>query len=220
METLEIGNASISFGKNPLLHEVSFSLSKGMILGIYGRNGCGKSTLLRLVHGSLRSGNVLRHVNGKSVTNSEVIKSKLVAIVPQHSFLPGHLKVRDLIPIYHPRAEIQDRIFYDPIIAGISDRKIKELSHGERKYFEVLSTGLLPHPFLLLDEPFTMLEPLQIDAISRFLVQLKSTKGILLTDHYYRSVLEIADQHYVLKEGSLHAVNNEEDLRRLEYLRN
>ncbi len=219
MALLEIIHASKSFGKKTILEDISFTMEQGRILGIFGRNGSGKSTLLKLLFGTLKRGNIKMRINGESVSNSEVIKNKLIGYLPQNPFLPRHLRVRDIIPIYYSGQKQQDAIFYDPEIAKIASRKVSELSHGERKYFEVLLLGHLDHPILLLDEPFTMLEPLQIAAVSRFLQKLKSTKGIIITDHYYNDVLAISDDNLVLKDGVMHQVQTEDDLRNFEYLR-
>ena len=64
-----------------------------------------------------------------------------------------------------------------------------------------------------------MIEPLYKEEIKKVLFSLKAKKGILLTDHYYQDVLDIADKNAVLTKGELHAVNTKEDLQKLGYLR-
>lgn len=219
MALLELLHASKSFGRKEVFNNVSFSLERGSILGIFGSNGSGKSTLLKLLFGTLKSGEIRMRIEGNDVSNSEVIKNKLIGYLPQQPFLPVHLKVRDIIPIYHSSQESQDTVFYDQEIARIADRKVNELSHGERKYFEIILLGNLTHPILMLDEPFTMLEPLQIAAVSRFLITLKSTKGIIITDHYYNDVLALSDDNLVIKDGMIFPVESESDLRKYDYLR-
>ena len=132
--------------------------------------------------------------------------------------MPGSVKVRDLIPMYYQGQQQQDAIFYDPIIADYSDQRINELSHGQRKYFEVIFAAHLPAPLLLLDEPFSMLEPFQRERLQLFLREQSKQKGILVTDHYYQDVWSIATKNSVLSEGILHAVHTEADLRQFKYL--
>ena len=91
--------------------------------------------------------------------------------------------------------------FRAPFIERIATRKIGTLSLGELRYFELLLVAHLEHPFLLLDEPFSMIELLYKEAIKEFLLSLKAKKGILLTDHYYRDVLDISDRNLVLVDG-------------------
>ena len=127
--------------------------------------------------------------------------------------------MRDIIPIYFSEAEQQDKIFYDPTIAAFANIKIGELSQGQRKYFETILVGNLNHPILMLDEPFSMLEPLQIESLKEFLLQKKKEKGILITDHYYREVLDISDKNMVLKDGIGHPISSSSELVQFEYLR-
>ncbi|MEL6809989.1 MAG: ATP-binding cassette domain-containing protein [Bacteroidota bacterium] len=208
-----------SFGKKEILNHVSLEVDTGDLLGIFGRNGSGKSTLLKMLFGSLKADSIHMEIDGWEVHPSEVIEKRLMAYLPQHPFLPSNTKVRDVIPIYHYSEEKQDKVFYDPGVAKITRKRINQLSHGERKYFEVVLLGSLDHPFLLLDEPFSMLEPLQTQAIKEYLHQLKETKGIIITDHYYRDVLDVTTKNLVLKDGSSHWIYSEEDLKKFEYLR-
>lgn len=153
------------------------------------------------------------------VIASEIIKKQLIGYLPQHPFLPKNSKVRDLIPMYHDSEEKQDAVFYNPGVAKITHKKTEELSQGERKFFETVLIGHLEHPFLMLDEPFSMLEPLQTLALKEFLLQLKTTKGLIITDHYYNDVLDITTKNLIIKEGQSFKVHGTEDLKKFEYLR-
>ena len=215
---LKLSKAEKSFGKKTVLRQVSFELKSGEILGLFGSNGSGKSTLLKMIFGTLK-GTIDFSLYGEKTKASEVIESELIAYVPQHPFLPESGKVRDIIPIYFSEAEQQDKIFYDPTIAAFANIKIGELSQGQRKYFETILVGNLNHPILMLDEPFSMLEPLQIESLKEFLLQKKKEKGILITDHYYREVLDISDKNMVLKDGIGHPISSSSELVQFEYLR-
>ena len=173
MAIFKLHNASINFGEKVVLKEISFSLKTGEILGIFGRNGCGKSTLLKMIFGTLKKGLVSVSIDGKNFNLSENISAEHIAYLPQHSFLPKNIKVRDLIPIYFSDGKKQDNIFYDPLIAKIATKKVKELSLGQVRYLEVLLIGNLNHPFLMLDEPFSMIEPLFKIEIKNLLNKIK-----------------------------------------------
>ncbi|MCX2836870.1 ATP-binding cassette domain-containing protein [Salinimicrobium sp. MT39] len=219
MRTLEVSKLSHSFGKNQLLCDVAFSCKTGEIIGLFGRNGSGKSTLLKAVMGIISVDAVSLTLDGVKVKTSEVIPKKMTGYLPQDSFLPKELKVRDVIPLIFPEGEAQDRIFYSPGVAAFENKKVGKLSAGQLKYLELLLLAHMPHPFLLLDEPFSMVEPQYIEKIKELLFSLKATKGIVVTDHYYRDVLEIAVDNFILKKGELHKVENEEDLATHEYLK-
>lgn len=202
------------------MKDVSFSLEGGELLGLFGRNGSGKSTLLKLLFGTLKADEISFSIDGNTVKPSEVIPKQLIAYLPQHPFLPKQMKVRDVIPLFHSAEAKQDAVFYDPHIATMTHKQTSTLSLGELKYFEVVLLSHLPHPFLLMDEPFSMLEPLHKEKLKEFLLKLKKHKGILVTDHYYQDVLEVSDKNIVLKDGIAHQINNKADLQKFEYLTN
>ena len=218
MATLQLYKVKKSFGKKDILKEVSLSCKTGEILGIFGRNGCGKSTLLKLIFGTLKATEIDLHLDGISINPLELIPKKKIGYLPQHSFLPRNNKVRDIIPIYHPSQEKQDKIFYDPQIALISSKKISELSIGQLRYFQVLLIGHLDRDFLLFDEPFSMIDPLYKVKISELLIQLQQHKCIIITDHYYEDVLKITSKNIVLKDGISHSISSKDDLIAMDYI--
>ena len=212
MQHLRIEHLTKTFGSRKLLHNTGFDISTGDIMGIFGRNGCGKSTLLKILFGIIKADSLSIEHNGKPFRPEDVIPHQLIGYLAQEPFLPTHLKVRDIIPLYYPDSAGQDKIFYAPNIHKMADTKAGQLSMGELRYFELLMVAHLPHPFLMLDEPFSMVEPLYKEKIKELLYSLKEKKGIIVTDHYYRDVLEISNKNVLLKDGTLHTVNNEADL--------
>ncbi|MGO3183178.1 MAG: ATP-binding cassette domain-containing protein [Aequorivita sp.] len=218
MAIFKLHNATVNFGEKEVLKEISFTLNTGEILGVFGRNGCGKSTLLKMIFGALRKGSIDILIDGENYKPAKNISTGQIAYLPQHPFLPKNIKVRDVIPIYFSDEEKQDLIFYDTLIAKFTAKKVEELSLGELRYFEVLLVGNLDHPFLLMDEPFSMIEPLYKIEIKKFLNNLKSKKGILITDHYYNDVLEMTTKNLIIKNGKDHLIKNIEDLKQYGYL--
>ncbi len=188
------------------------------ILGVFGRNGCGKSTLLKMIFGTQMKGSIKISIDGLSFNPSKNISTEGIAYLPQHSFLPKNLKVRDVIPIYFSEEKKQDVIFYDPLIAKLAAKKVGELSLGQVRYLEVLLVGNLNHTFIMLDEPFSMIDPLHKDEIKKLLNTLKAEKGIIITDHYYEDVLDITTQNLLIKNGIARKIESKEDLQKLEYL--
>lgn len=219
MAVLQLHSAAKSFGNKVVIEKVSFTLNTGEILGIFGRNGCGKSTLLKMLFGTVKADAIHASLNDENFNPTNNIKNRHLAYLPQQPFLPKNIKVRDLIPIYFEGEKQQDAIFYDPLIAKITSKKVDELSMGQRRYFEVLLIGNLNHPFLMLDEPFSMIEPLFKIEIKKFLNKLKGNKAIIITDHYYEDVLDITTKNILIKQGASHIIKNKNDLKSLEYLR-
>lgn len=212
MSELVINNISKKFHRRIILSDISFRIKTGEVLGIFGRNGSGKSTLLKILFGVLPSDSAEILIDNVCFNPSRNIKLMNIAYLPQVSFLPNNLTVRDVIPFYYKDGNAQDLIFHDPRIAKIERQKIGTLSLGEKRYFEILLISRLPHQFLLLDEPFSMVEPLYQDSIKELLADVKKEKGVIITDHYYRNVLDISDRKLILKDGHMIEIENENDL--------
>ncbi|PHQ29239.1 ATP-binding cassette domain-containing protein [Leeuwenhoekiella nanhaiensis] len=225
MALLKVSCIQKNFGAKSILDEVHFELKTGKILGVFGRNGSGKSTLLKILFGTqtaeagrLKMNESYYPVRKNIWHKSRIIESQQIGYLPQFSFLPKGAKVWDVIPQYLKGQE-QDLVFQAPRMPKIAGRKVGELSMGERRYLEVLLIGNLDHPFLLLDEPFSMVEPLFKDLIHEFLVSLKAKKGILITDHYYHDVWQLSDRKMVLTSGKLTPITELEELIKAGYLR-
>lgn len=218
MHTLSITELTKNFSNRTLLDYIAFECSTGDITGIFGRNGSGKSTLLKILFGTMKADRIRLSIDGKPIQPEEIIPQQKIAYLPQDSFLPKTLKVRDIVPLYFKDGTLQDKILYDPLIARIANTNAGKLSMGELRYFELLLVALLPHPFLMLDEPFSMVEPLYREKIKERLTELKATKGIILTDHYYNDILETANKCLLLQNGRLVAINTKEELAGYGYL--
>ncbi len=216
---LQLYYARKAFGAKKVLTNVSFELAQGEIIGIFGRNGSGKSTLLKILFSTLKADALDLRISDLPIKQSQIIPEQHIGYLPQDNFLPKHLKVRDVIPLFFEKGEEQDLVFRAPFVERIATTKIGLLSMGERRYLELLLIAHLPHPFLLLDEPFSMIEPLYKEKIKEFLIKLKAKKGIILTDHYYADVLEISDRNLVLVNGESTSAADEKALRGLGYLR-
>jgi len=212
MDILTVNQVVKAFGRNYVLSDIEFECKIGEIIGLFGRNGSGKSTLLKILFGTIKADAIDVKINSRSFDTTKNICNRVIAYLPQDSFIPKDLKVRSIIPIYYHDGEQQDRIFYDPRIAKIENQVVSTLSYGELRYLEILLISKLPHRFLLLDEPFSMIEPLYQDAIKDLLVSIKKDKGIVLTDHYYFDVLQITDKNVLIKDGKTIAVGNKLDL--------
>lgn len=218
MQQLTISELAKNFGTKTILDYVTFECRTGEIVGIFGRNGTGKSTMLKILFGTMKADKIRISINGKSIAPEDIIPQQLIAYLPQDSFLPKSLTVRDIVPLYFPDGDMQDKILYDPLVARMANTKGGNLAMGELRYFELMLISTLPHPFLMLDEPFSMVEPLYREKIKEKLLDLKTTKGIIMTDHYYNDILETATSCLLLKNGRLIPVSNAEDLAEYGYL--
>lgn len=218
MAHLKIEAVSKNFGAKRLFIDASLTIRTGEILGVFGRNGSGKSTLLQILFGTVRADRIVGVLDEETFNPRKVIARQQIGYLPQFSFLPQYQRVRQVIPLFLETGELQDKVFYAPRIAKIENQRLGQLSIGERRYLELLLLANAPHPFLLLDEPFSMIEPLYKDIIQALLMDLKSRKGIILTDHYFRDVLPLTDRNILLKNESFLPISGAEDLEMLGYL--
>jgi ABC-type lipopolysaccharide export system ATPase subunit len=100
----------------------------------------------------------------------------------------------------------------DEVLSKVTRTKIGNLSGGESRYLEVKLLLNLNSNFVLLDEPFNGISPLHIELIKNMIRENSSNKGIILTDHDYRNVLNVANKYYLLFDGGLKSVKTKQDL--------
>lgn len=219
MHQLKITGLNKSYGKKTILKNVNLDCSVGEIIGIFGRNGSGKSTLLKLIFGTIKADSISIKINSEIIPQTAVIASKKIGYLPQDTFLPKEWKVQEIIPFFFPNGEDQDKIFYSKNVSNFEKTKVGNLSLGQLRYLELLIIGNLKHEFIMLDEPFSMIEPIYKEVIKSLLLELKKTKGIILTDHYYNDVLEITDKNFIIKDTEKIEIVDKNDLIKYDYLR-
>jgi ABC-type multidrug transport system ATPase subunit len=219
MDFLKVTDLNKSYGNKTILKNIDLDCKIGEIIGIFGRNGTGKSTLLKLIFGTVKADSISIEINYEIIHQKAIISSKKIGYLPQDTFLPKERRVREIIPLFYPNGDDQDKIFYSPQVSSFEKIKIGKLSLGQLRYLELLIIGNLNHKFLMLDEPFSMIEPIYKDVIKNLLLELKKSKGIILTDHYYNDVLEITDKNFVLKDAEKIEIMDKDDLVKYEYLR-
>ena len=207
---LEVDSIRKSFGLNQVLTDVYLKCLPGDIIGLLGRNGTGKSTLLKIIFGTLYADNKYIRIND-SVLDQPYKTKNLVGFLNQDNFLPKHLTVRQIANLCSTNLD-QNEFLGDDVLSKVVDTKIRFLSGGESRYLEVKLILFLDSLFVLLDEPFNGISPLHIDLIKKMIIEKSAKKGIILTDHDYRNVLEIATKYYLLFDGGVKKVKTKQDL--------
>jgi len=209
-DLLEADSIRKEFGRKQVLTDISLKCQPGDIIGLLGRNGSGKSTLLKILFGTLYTDYKFIRINDRIL--SQPFKTKrTIAYLNQDNFLPKNISVKQVFEIYS--GELDEKGFLeDEVLSKVLLTKIGNLSGGESRYLEVKLLLCLNTHFVLLDEPFNGISPLQVDLIKKMIKDKSLNKGILLTDHDYRNVLDVANKYYFLFDGGLRSVKTKQDL--------
>ena len=213
--TLEIDSIILEYGLRRILQDVYLKIETGKITGLLGRNSSGKSSLMKILFGELNPSGKSIRIN-KSPILGVRRNPKEMKYLPQKNFIPQSLTIKQIFRDFD--LDFQDFVNQFMTFRGHYDKRLKELSSGERRVIEVYSILCSETQFCILDEPFSMLMPIHINIFKKIMTKQKAHKGIIITDHMYTHVLEVCDNLYVLKEGKTHVAKGADNLKRLGYI--
>ncbi|WP_374121105.1 ATP-binding cassette domain-containing protein [Flavobacterium sp. LHD-85] len=201
-----------------MLSDIYLKLETGQIIGLFGRNGSGKSTLLKIIFGIVPAIDKSIFINGISRNNSSMLLNE-ISYLHQNQFIPNHFLVFQTIRLSVDKQKVF--VFCeDDFLKPLLNQKIKDLSFGELRYLQVKLMFFNQSKFVLLDEPFSGLSPKMTEIVKLLIKENSEEKGILLADHNYKSVMEIATDLRMLKEGKLRVINKKAELVSEGYLAN
>jgi lipopolysaccharide export system ATP-binding protein len=214
MALLTVDNLSKSFRKRKVVDGVSFDVEPGEIVGLLGPNGAGKTTSFRMTVGMLTpdTGSVV--LNGQDVTHAPMYKRARAGMgyLSQEPSVFRGLTVEDnIMAILESRVE--DKKHWAEMLEGLLEelsltklRKSKAyvLSGGERRRLEITRALVTRPALILLDEPFSGIDPIAVAEVQEIIVELKDRGiGVLLTDHNVRETLSITDRSYIIFQGRI-----------------
>lgn len=211
---LVINKLGKSYGKRPILRDVSITVQRGEAVGLLGPNGAGKTTCFYIISGLIKPDKGSIELDGQNITRLPMYQRARVGIgyLPQESSIFRGLNVEDNI-----RAVIQATVknpeeresFLEDLLAEFSISHLRRtpaiaLSGGERRRVEI-ARSLASHPkFILLDEPLAGIDPIAVSDIRELITYLRERGiGVLITDHNVRDTLGIVDRAYILHGGSV-----------------
>ena len=213
---LEVDSIQKYCNNKILLSDIYLNSESGKIIGLLGKNGSGKSTLLKIIYGIERAENKFVRINGiVKFKNSQLIKE--ISYLDQKHFIPNHFSVKKAILLSiekHSHFSFYD----DEIIQEIKKLKIRQLSLGQLRYLEIKIILYNNSKFLLLDEPYSGLSPLQIEKINKIIIENSFKKGIIMTDHNYNEIIKIATEIILLKSGKTILINEINELKEHGYI--
>jgi lipopolysaccharide export system ATP-binding protein len=200
------------YKKRPVVHDVSFSLQRGEVVGLLGPNGAGKTTCFYLVTGLVKPDLGRIHLDGLDVTGFPMYRRARLGLgyLPQESSIFRGLTVEENIravleviePDYGTREAMLNELLAEFGITHLRQAPSIALSGGERRRLEIArALASQPH-FVLLDEPFAGIDPIALGDIRDLVVHLRDRGiGVLITDHNVRATLGIVDRAYIIHDG-------------------
>ncbi|WP_036379369.1 ATP-binding cassette domain-containing protein [Muricauda sp. MAR_2010_75] len=206
---LEVDNIELNFGTKRILSGIYICAKKGAVTGILGRNGSGKTSLLKIIFGCLTPKYKSVRIDSKVIRKNLFLINK-VAYLPQHPLLPKTMKVQTAFTLFEVDWDQFSKTFESFKI--YQNPTISELSSGEVK---VLETYLILHQnkkIIFLDEPFSFISPLYVEKIKSIIAEQKKDRIILITDHFYKDILEVSDNTYFLTNGHSKLIKGIKDL--------
>jgi ABC-type multidrug transport system ATPase subunit len=214
---LEADSILVEKSGRTLLSDIYLQCRTGEVVGLLGRNGTGKSTLLKVLFGTQSTPDRNIRIDGQTIPPA-ALRGKWIAYLPQHSFLPSSLSIRRIIQLYIPDPAAAKQVAQDERIKPHLRKNATSLSGGELRYLEILLLLHLPAPFVLLDEPFSGIEPIYQQRVIDLIAQHREKKGFIITDQVYRGVVDLSDRLVLLENGRAVGLKQKDELETRGYL--
>ena len=211
------------YGKRRVVNKVDVHVSAGEIVGLLGPNGAGKTTTFYMVVGLVPATEGKVFLNDDDLTDQPMYRRARLGIgyLPQEASVFRKMTVEQNIraiaeTMPFSKAQREDCVeqhLEDLGLTHLAEQKAYTLSGGERRRLEI-SRALVTNPkFILMDEPFSGVDPISVNEVQKIIVQLKEKGiGVLITDHNVRETLAIVDRAYLLHEGAILAEGSSEFL--------
>ena len=204
---LEVSNLSKSFGNVEALKDLNFKAEDGKIFGIIGRNGAGKSTTFRLIL------KIIEPTNGEILYNGEKINEKIldkIGYLPEEGSLISTYTVLELCEYYGALKLVSPEQIREKLVMWLEEfnikefmnRKIKDLSKGNRKKIQFIISVLHNPELLILDEPFSGLDPISVEELKKAILKLKSEgKTIIFSSHRMDHIEALCENILIIDKG-------------------
>jgi len=223
VHTLETSAITKAYRGRKVVDHVSVQMTQGEVVGLLGPNGAGKTTSFYIIVGLITpdSGTVL--LDGENLTSLPMYKRarRGISYLPQEASVFRKLTVEDnltailqTLPLSrHERRDRMNRLVEQLGLEQVRHSKGYMLSGGERRRVEIARSLVIEPSFLLLDEPFSGIDPIQVLELQKIISELRrSGIGILVTDHNVRETLAVTDRAYIINNGKIFRAGSPEEL--------
>ena len=204
---LEFKNVTKEFENVTAVKNVSFTVNDGSVLGIVGRNGSGKSTIFRMIL------NLLKPTSGEITFNGNKIDTNTLdsfGYLPEEGSLLNQFSVIDICEYYGAlKLMNKDEVLQSLLpwldefgLQSILDMKVKKLSKGNRQKIQFIISVLHNPDFIILDEPFSGLDPVSVEELEKAILKLKADgKTIIFSSHIMEHVENLCDDILLINHG-------------------
>ena len=213
------------YGRRTVVDDVSLEVEQGRVIGLLGPNGAGKTTTFYMITGLVRPDGGKVWLDDRDISRLPVYKRARLGIgyLDQEPSVFRKLTVAEninlVLEINRVERKRRDTIVANLLremgVESVADQPGHSLSGGERRRVEIARALAAEPDFVLLDEPFTGVDPLHIQELQEIIVALCKDRGlgILITDHKVRETLSIADHVYIMESGRIEVEGTPEEIR-------
>ncbi len=202
------------YGDREVLCGVDLHVEPGEVVGLLGPNGAGKTTTFNLIVGEVRPTQGRVFLGEREITDLPMFRRARLGItyLPQEPSIFRRLSVADnlnaILETVEDKPAIRRERLHELLqelgLSGKENLRGDALSGGERRRVEVARALVLEPKFMLLDEPFSGIDPIAVGEIQKVVDQLRTRGiGIVVTDHNVRETLAICDRAYIIKDGTI-----------------
>jgi lipopolysaccharide export system ATP-binding protein len=193
---------------------VDLEVSGGEVVGLLGPNGAGKTTTFSMIVGGVRPSEGRVFIDEEEVTELPMYQRarRGLTYLPQEPSIFSRLSVADNVMAILETVESDRQVRKERLLELLAElglvaksgQRADSLSGGERRRVEITRALVLDPKFLLLDEPFSGIDPIAVSDIQKIVEQLRNRGiGIVVTDHNVRETLSICNRAYIIREGEI-----------------
>ncbi|MEM4067902.1 MAG: ABC transporter ATP-binding protein [Candidatus Micrarchaeaceae archaeon] len=217
MHTLELERVDSGYDGKPVLHGISFVAKESSVYVVLGPNGAGKTTLFRTIAGILEplSGKIL--LDGTEIGSSKELRSN-INYLSHYNALPEEMTVYNALKFYAGMEGGYPELAIDMLdLQELRDRKISDLSQGQKKRVSIAKVFLKERDVYLLDEPTANLDPGLSKEIREIILKLSKNKLVLYSSHNLYEATDIGMNLILIKNGKLALFDKIENVRSKSY---
>jgi len=215
MRTLQTEEIAKTYGGRQVVRGVNLEIRQGEVVGLLGPNGAGKTTSFYMIVGLVRpdSGRIL--TDGHDITRTPMYlraREHRISYLPQEPSVFRNLSVEENILAvletqhitWEARRKRAESLISQLNLGHVRKTRGYALSGGERRRVEIARCLAIDPAFILLDEPFSGIDPIAVLELQQIIFELKQSGiGVLITDHNVRETLSVTDRAYIINEGRI-----------------